>query len=106
MVHPLDVVSGASARAVPLARAAWPWAAAWPGAATAPGAKPTAAAAAPVKTVATRIALREVVVLVDAFMNLPLPGMPLAAACAPVLPVGADYSSALGRVMDRSSAVS
>jgi len=69
LVQLLDSMAGAIARAVPLAKAAWPRAAAWPGAATATGAKPTAAAAAPVKTVATRIAFREAVVLVAVFIN-------------------------------------
>jgi hypothetical protein len=89
VVQPVDLMelaSGLIACAVPLARARWPWAAAWPGAARAAGANPTAAAAAPVKTVATRIAFREVVVLVAAFMNWPLPGMPLPAASALALP--------------------
>jgi hypothetical protein len=76
----MELASGLIACAIPLARAGWAWAAAWPGAARAAGANPTAAAAAPVKTVATRIAFREVVVLVAVFMNWPLSGMPLAAA--------------------------
>lgn len=61
--------SGVAARVLPPAGVRWFWVGVWPVPAIAPGAKATAAAAAAVKTVATRIAFRGVVVLVAGFMN-------------------------------------
>jgi hypothetical protein len=86
VVQPADrmdppCTSGAIARAVPVARAGWPRAGAWPAAARAPGPKATASPAAPVKTVAARIAFRAVAVLVPVFMNWPFLA-PLAVARA------------------------
>ena len=74
VVQPADLMdfectSGPVVCVVPVARAGWPSAGVWPVAAMAPGVKATAAAAAPVKTVATRIAFREEVVLVAEFMS-------------------------------------